>query len=163
MCVRGTDLCVQHRQASLCSAELSSPERRTVRKVRRPTLLLPQGRNSRAVPRWGTPAGEPCRCVQLASEKDPCRGVNQMRWTGAQFRPPTPGTTRGHHIQCGVSPGRSHGCKLLWGHPVSCGVGRGVHVTQAPLCVLVKEVRPRPAASVILNQKARVGPQVREG
>ena len=106
-------VCGAHRQASLCSAELSSPERWTVRKVRRPTLLLPQGRNSRAVPRWGTPAGEPCRCVQLASEKDPCGGVNQTRWTGAQFRPPTPGTTRGHHIQCGVSPGRSHGCKLL--------------------------------------------------
>lgn len=43
-------------------------------------------------------------------------------------------------------------------------MGRGVHVTQPPLCVLVKEkVRPWPAASVILNQRARVGPQVGEG
>lgn len=43
-------------------------------------------------------------------------------------------------------------------------MGRGVHVTRAPLCVLVKEkVRPRPAASVILNQRARVGPHVGEG
>lgn len=35
----------------------------------------------------GVPSGRTAG-VQLASEKDPREGVNQMRWTEAQFRPP---------------------------------------------------------------------------
>ena len=40
----------------LCRAAIT---RAMVREVRRPTLLLPQGRNGRAVPRRGTPAESP--------------------------------------------------------------------------------------------------------